>query len=299
MLRAFLFLFYFVRFAYYSIKEKSLCFLRYYPGYHGSTIPSLNYITNTSNKIFQNDVDIPDGVDMNENKQLLLLTEFCRSYNDYNPPRKELNDRLYFYENRMFGFNDGFALYCFLKKFQPKRIVEIGSGYSSALMLDVCRELAMDTTLTFIDPWSTKILDVLKSNPDLDINYVREEVQNVDLSLFKELAKDDILFIDTSHVVKIGSDLSHIFFKIIPLLSSGVIVHIHDIWYPFEYPKAMIFEGCGYNETYFVRSFLQFNTSFEILFFGSFLESRHKQKFEQIPGYFKDSGKSLWLRKVA
>jgi predicted O-methyltransferase YrrM len=295
-LKGLLLFFYFARFVFYAVKENSVFFFRYYPGYHGSTIPSLRRLSGIAGA--EPDRDVADGIRLNEDKQLALIGEIFDYYQDFRPSRTKAADRLYFYENSMFGFNDGFALYCFIRKFKPARIVEVGSGYSSALMIDVCRDISPTTTLTFIDPYSTKILEVLRGTPRPTIDYLRQEVQTVGLECFQALDANDILFIDTSHVLKIGSDLSAIFFRILPSLKPGVLVHIHDIWYPFEYPQDMILEGCSYNEAYFVRAFLQYNTGFEILFFGSFLESRHKEAFARLPGYFKDTGKSLWLRKV-
>jgi predicted O-methyltransferase YrrM len=300
LLRVVLYSFYFMRFGFYVIKERSFLFLRYYPGYHGSTIPSMKFILNNCDSIFVDSIDEPDGIQMNEGVQISLAEDFMAHYGDFSPPAEKSSDCLYFYKNNMFGFNDGFALYSFIRKYCPKRIVEIGSGFSSALMIDTCDKFNHNAELTFVDPWSINVLDVIKSNKsNLTVNYLRKEIQLIDLSLFGSLDANDIVFIDTSHALKIGSDLSFIFYKILPLLRIGVIVHIHDIWYPFEYPRSMVLEGRIYNEAYFVRSFLQFNKSFEILFFGSFLELRHKNIFDQMPGYFKDSGKSLWLRRNA
>jgi len=260
----------------------------------------MKFITSKCDSIFVEDIDEPSGIQLNERAQIALAEDFIAYYGDFTPPAEKSSDYLYFYKNNMFGFNDGFALYCFIRKFCPKRIVEIGSGFSSALMIDTCEKFNGEAQLTFVDPWSINVLDVLKSNKsNLNVNYLREEIQCIDLSLFSSLDANDIIFIDTSHALKIGSDLSFIFFKLLPSLRAGVIIHIHDIWYPFEYPKGMVLEGRTYNEAYFVRSFIQFNNSFEILFFGSFLEMRHRDIFDRMPGYFKDSGKSLWLRKNA
>lgn len=298
ILRVILYLFYFIRFGFYTIKEKSFLFLRYYPGYHGSTIPSMKSVLRHSDKIFIDDIDQSSGIALNETVQLSLLEKFITYYPDFNPPAEKSSDCLYFYENSMFGFNDGFALYCFIRHFHPKRIIEIGSGFSSALMIDTCKVFAPNSSLTFIDPWSVNILDVQKNNTSkLAVNYHRQEIQNVDLKMFNSLDANDIVFIDTSHTVKIGSDLSYIFFKILPALPPGVIIHIHDVWYPFEYPKEMVLQGRTYNEAYFVRAFLQFNNAFEILFFGSFLESKHGHAFAPMPGYRIGAAQSLWLRK--
>ena len=103
---------------------------------------------------------------------------------------------------------------------------------------------------------------------------------------------------DTSHVLKIDSDLSKIIFSILPMLKKGVLIHFHDIFWPFEYPKAIIDDGRLWNESYFLRSFLQFNDTFDIVFFTSYMENVYKERIaEKIPRYINGSGSSLWLRK--
>jgi hypothetical protein len=292
--------FYFLRFAFFALKEKSVLFCRYYPGYHGSTLPSLKEIWQNRENIFKKHVSDFDGIDLNEDKQLSLLKAFSEYYIDFKPKKTESSGQLYYYQNDMFGFNDGFILYCFLRHFQPNQVIEVGSGYSSGLMLDVCEELLPQTKLTFIDPYSTTISRILNKSPKQHSTLLKTEVQKVSLEKFRVLNSNDILFIDTSHVVKIGSDLSSLFFSIIPALNIGVIIHIHDIWYPWEYPEDMVQDGRAYNEVYFVRTFLQYNRAFEILFFGSYLETKYKNIIDKkMPGYFKNAGKSLWIRKIA
>ncbi len=292
--------FYFLRFMYYAIAERSALFYRYYPGYHGSTIPSIKQVEKNNNNIYGVLSIGNDGIQLNEGNQQLLLQVFADYYKDFSPSMNLTNGKLYHYNNTLYGFNDAFILYCMLRHFKPNQIIEVGSGYSSALMLDTAAELLLNTQFTFIDPYSKTIMDVINRNPVGEYKLLRKEVQRINLETYTILEANDILFIDTSHVVKIGSDLSTLFFSVLPSLKKGVIIHIHDIWYPWEYPKSMIKEGRAYNEIYFTRAFLQYNSSFEIIFFSSFLESRQKKFIiDNMPGYFKDSGKSLWLRKIA
>jgi len=291
--------FYFVRFIYFSFKEKSTWFYRYYPGYHGSTIPSLRSVLGHAGQIFSVKERPNDGIAMNAELQRTLLEDFAHYYNDFAPQSGPSAMSMYYYANEMYGFNDAFVLYGFLRRFRPAAVIEVGSGYSSALMLDTAKELRLETNFTFIDPYSVNIRKFLRKAPPGHYRWIREEVQGIALDAFSALQANDILFIDTSHVVKIGSDLSALLFEVIPSLKKGVIVHFHDIWYPWEYPEQMIREGRGYNEIYFVRAFLQFNNAFEIMYFNSFVEHSYKAFIEQaMPGFFKDSGKSLWIRKI-
>lgn len=301
-LRTLVLVYWVIRFFYYSVKERSLAFLRFYPGYHGSTIPSLRVVLDEREQLFDADTSVDDGIDMNRSRQLELLEKFTEFYADFQPAENQVPDRLYWYNNPMFGFSDAFSLYGIFRTFRPARVLEIGSGYSSALMLDLSREFLPHTRFTFVDPYSTTIGKVLANHPEGHYELIREQAQDLDLVVFRELNENDVLFIDTSHVVKIGSDLSVIFFAILPSLKPGVLVHIHDIYYPWEYPVGMVMEGRTYNEVYFVRAFLQFNDAFEIVFNTSQMERENPEFFNvRMPGYFKSTGhqagQSLWLRK--
>ena len=123
-------------------------------------------------------------------------------------------------------------------------------------------------------------------------------MQEVDSQVFAELQTNDILFIDSSHVAKIDSDVNHIFFRILPLLNRGVYIHFHDIFYPFEYPLDWVYEGRAWNETYLLRAFLQYNQQFEIQLFNTFIDWFHKEKyFHDMPLVEKNTGGGIWLRK--
>jgi hypothetical protein len=112
--------------------------------------------------------------------------------------------------------------------------------------------------------------------------------------------KNDILFIDSSHVIKAGSDVSYLFNEVLPYLRPGVIVHFHDIMWPFEYPLDWYLRrGWLWNEAYFLRAFLQFNSAFEVLFFNAFLDQFYQPDVQHIlPEFTQELGSSLWLRKV-
>jgi hypothetical protein len=128
----------------------------------------------------------------------------------------------------------------------------------------------------------------------------------VPAEIFRSLNENEILFIDSSHVAKTHSDVLHILFDILPLLKKGVLIHFHDILWPFEYPKIWLDQGRAWNEAYFLRAFLQYNKSFEILYFNSFMEFHHNDflrgnlalmvktpSSEITPG-----NASLWIRKA-
>jgi len=191
-------------------------------------------------------------------------------------------------------------LYSFLRHFKPGKVIEIGSGFSSAIMMDT-NDLYLDKSVdfTFIEPHPKRFYSMVKSDPASNYRIVEKKVQDVPLELFKGLAKGDILFVDSSHIAKIGSDVVQIFSNILPVLVPGVIVHFHDIPWPFEYPRYWLMNGASWNEAYFLKAFLQFNNSFEILFFNSFMIEFYPDEIKnQMPGLLDSLGLSIWLRKT-
>ncbi|MCU4121180.1 class I SAM-dependent methyltransferase [Variovorax sp. N23] len=127
-----------------------------------------------------------------------------------------------------------------------------------------------------------------------------QPLQDVPVGVFQALGENDVLFIDSTHVSKVGSDVNRLLFEIFPLLAPGVVIHLHDIFYPFEYPKAWILEGRAWNEAYLVRAFLQDNARFQVLLMNTFMSHFHREFFEQqMPLCLHNEGASLWLRKTA
>ena len=124
-------------------------------------------------------------------------------------------------------------------------------------------------------------------------------LQSVDLEVFRQLHSGDFLFIDSTHVARAGSDVNYLLSDVLPALAQGVIVHIHDIFYPFEYDPAWVLEGRDWNEAYMLRAFLQYNNTFEILLFTSYLEHHHAAGLaDALPEAPKNSGGGIWLRKA-
>lgn len=218
------------------------------------------------------------GVNLETELQFKLLTVMKDYFAEINWPTKKTEDYNYYFENLYFSYSDAVFLHCIFRTFKPRKVIEVGSGYSSAAMSDINNNFFNSTIkLTFIEPYPEERLYPLVSKRD---EVIVDFVQNVSIEKFKDLEKDDLLFIDTSHVSKYHSDVNHIFFNILPNLKSGVIIHIHDIFYPFEYPQEWIMQGRAWNEAYLLRAFLQYNSAFEILCFPSYLEREYKEWFE-------------------
>lgn len=235
-----------------------------------------------------------ESVNLNEKTQAELVEQFTRYYFHHALGQKK--DRFRF-KNGLFEYTDAFFLYFFLRHFNPKNVVEVGSGFSSTLMLDTKDAYLKEVGLTFIEPYPDVLFSLFKNDDLQKCRVIQDKVQNVDLDIFKELKKNDILFVDSSHVSKTGSDVNFILFKVLPLLNSGVIIHFHDIFYPFEYPKDWVYGGRNWNECYILRAFLSYNADFEILIFSDYLHKHHADLFEKMPMLRKNTGGSLWIRK--
>jgi hypothetical protein len=167
-------------------------------------------------------------------------------------------------------------------------------------MLDTAeRFIKQPVRFTFIDP-DTSLLDgLLRDKDKTQSRIVRGLLQDVPTAQFKELQANDILFIDSTHISKIGSDVNYLFFEILPSLARGVYIHIHDILYPFEYHREWVYEGRAWNEAYLLRAFLEFNSQFEIVLFNTYMHHFYRDWFRQhMPLCLKNTGGSIWLKRV-
>lgn len=222
----------------------------------------------------------------------------CKHQQDMNFPEEREPEYRYFYNNDQFSYGDAVTYTSFLRELNSARVMEIGSGFSSALALDLRRELELDVNLTFIEPYPERLNALLRDEDKSSIALIEDKVQNVQISEFEALQPNDILIIDSSHVGKTGSDVCYELFEILPSLKAGVNVMIHDIFYPFEYPKAWTLDDQrAWNETYLVRAFLMYNQAFEINFFNHYFALKFPQLVRDTDIRFLTSpGGSLWLK---
>jgi predicted O-methyltransferase YrrM len=213
------------------------------------------------------------GIDLNEEEQKNLLDSYIEFYKDI-PFHEQPTDGIrYWYNNTWFGRDDAIFLHCFLRKHEPKRIIEVGSGFSSAVMLDTAdTALSQQPQLTFIEPDPSRLLGLLKDSDKERVTIIDRKIQEVPPEVLLALDSGDLLFIDSSHVVKCDSDLHYLMFEVLPRLKPGVFVHFHDVFYPFEYPSEWLMEGRYWNENYFLRAFLLHNTEWKITFFTTYIQ---------------------------
>ena len=240
------------------------------------------------------------GINLRVVEQTALAEEFAGYYSQCPLVRTKEPSKRYYSDNPSYPFSDAYVFYCFIHHYRPRKIIEIGSGFSSAACLDSLDALGLDDTQCwFVEPYPALVRSLLG---ELDARHeiLAKPVQDVDLSLFESLEAGDILFIDSTHVSKINSDVNWTVFEIMPRLKPGVIIHIHDIYWPFDYPEEWIQEGRAWTEVYLVRAFLQFNDAFQILYFNSFLHPKMRETVFAPDGVDigANDGGSLWLVRV-
>jgi hypothetical protein len=183
---------------------------------------------------------------------------------------------------------------------KPKRAIEVGSGFPSCVILDTAQLfLNRKVEFTSIEPYPDRLLSLLRPDDPSRVEILIERVQDVSVEMFTKLDMNDIIFIDSGHVAKTGSDVNYILDEVLPRLRPGLYVHVHDICYPFEYPEEWTRGKRSRNEAYALRTFPTFNETFEIMLFNAFLERFHREMFESdLPLCLRNKGGSIWLRRV-
>jgi len=211
-------------------------------------------------------------------------------------------DRFYT-KNPCFAGIDAVLLAAILRKYHPQNIIEVGSGFTTALMLDVNEKfLGGDVNFTCIDLDCQRLKTLMKAGDSVSI--MEKEVQNVPLSVFDQLQNGDVLFVDGSHICGPDTDVNFIVFEVLPRLSPGVMIHFHDIFWPFEYPKNWVKNKWDFNEAYILRAFLSYNESFRILCSSSYAHLYHKATLCKTLGideqfeFNYDVIASLWLETI-
>ncbi len=246
------------------------------------------------------------GLAINENKQLELLSVFMSKYrNEYSsfPMNPTPIRHQYYLRNISFGSVDAEILYCMIRHFKPSRIVEIGSGHSTylsaqAILENKKEDSNYESELIVVDPYPSEL--VKERFPGLS-RVMIQRVEQVPLSEFTTLQKNDILFIDSSHVVKIGGDVQYEYLEILPRLTEGVVVHAHDIFLPAEYPKEWVLGQYRFwTEQYLLQAFLAFNASYEIIWAGSYMHLKYPDKLESAFSSYRQNQTwpgSFWIRR--
>ena len=179
---------------------------------------------------------------------------------------------------------DGNLYYSLIRYYRPKKIIEIGSGNSTLLASTAIRKNNAEspehiTELISIEPYPRSVMK--QEIPELT-QLIEKKVQDVDLSIFEDLGSGDILFIDSSHVLRSGGDVWWEFCEILPRLATGVLIHIHDISLPKPYPDVYMRTHLYWNEQYLLQAFLTYNTRFKVIWPGNYLMTNYPQRMREI-----------------
>jgi predicted O-methyltransferase YrrM len=242
------------------------------------------------------------GIDMNEAAQRRLVTSVFPTFaKEFTFPMTGTKSEFYV-ANGTFESVDAEVLHSMIRHFQPRKMIEIGAGNSTLVSARACRlnqeRSGVETELVVIEPYPNPLIQ--RGFPGIS-ELVELRVEEVNLDLFRSLGENDILFIDSSHVVRTGGDVTYEMLEILPRLRPGVVVHIHDIYLPAEYPREEVLDqGLFFTEQYLLQAFLTFNTAFEVVWGASYMHLRHPDLLEAcFPSYGKGNWwpASFWIRR--
>lgn len=246
--------------------------------------------------------DSVQGIDFRKQVQIDLLEQaFPKHLPNFNYPRAAVDAvdedgrPWYYLDNDQFSNLDAASLFVLLCELKPARIIEIGSGFSSLLMADIRRRFFPGRLeIQCIEPYPRYFL----RDEAYGLELIESKVQDVPLSFFETLQANDVLFIDSSHVAKTGSDVNYLVFEILPRLPPGVNVHIHDIFLPNDYPfEWVVDENRSWNEQYLVQAYLMFNQKTKVLFGSAYANTvLVDQTLKALDGKVELFGGSLWFQ---
>ncbi|MCL4506451.1 MAG: class I SAM-dependent methyltransferase [Chloroflexi bacterium] len=234
------------------------------------------------------------GIDLRSEFQLELIqdsfAQFKQEYNGF--PIKCSDPKTFYLDNDAFTGIDPYIYYCMIRHFKPKIIVEVGSGYSTLLGAQAA-QLNDSTRYVCIDPWPREFIARGVSG----IEFIQKKVEDLDLTVFQSLQRNDILFIDSSHVIRTAGDVCFVILEVLPRLASGVIVHFHDIFLPFDYPKEWVVKQQRFwTEQYLLQAYLAKNDHAEVLFASHNISKMHMKEVQKVfPNALSIHGGSFWI----
>jgi len=271
------------------------------PGHFYSPIADVDELSARRDAVWPA-VPIVLGIDFNDASHRHVLGElFPRFIGDYDYPEHEGADPAAFYtQNSQFSWLDARALFVLLRAWRPRRVIEVGSGFSSLLIADVNRRwLEGHVEFTCIEPYPRPFLRGARGVSRL----IEQTVQAIPLTLFEALGEGDILFIDSSHVSKTGSDVNFLYFEVLPRLAAGVHVHVHDIFLPNDYPQDWVLgQNRSWNEQYVLRALLMYSSMFRVTFGCSYAFHTQPALVKTALAHPKGhafAGGSFWMTKRA
>jgi predicted O-methyltransferase YrrM len=273
-------------------------------GHFYSPVVDRNVLRRRRDEIWAPRDSLP-GVDFNDSSHREILTrEFPRFMRDFDYPDQPVGSKTtpegYFLDNSQFSWLDARVLFVMLRSLSPRRMIEVGSGFSSLLSADVNeRFLAGRMDFRCIEPYPRPFL---ANGFDGLTELIVSPVEALPIETFEALQAGDVLFIDSSHVSKTGSDVNYLILEVLPRLNPGVVIHIHDIFLPNEYKEEWVLEeGRSWNEQYLVQALLIHSSGFEVVFGSNYAYQRFPTAVRQalaLPGGQAFGGGSLWIRRT-
>ncbi len=205
------------------------------------------------------------GINLNDEEQLAILERFSFNEELKKIPLEKTKNLEFYYHNPSIGLGDAEYLYNMIRLFKPKKIIEIGSGNSTLMTINAVNQNKKENHKysckhVCIEPYE---MDWLEKS---DLKIIRERVENIDKQIFSNLEANDILFIDSSHIIRPQGDVLFEYLEILPILKQGVLVHIHDVFTPKDYLDEWIIEDIKlWNEQYLLEAFMMFNNEYRII----------------------------------
>lgn len=239
-------------------------------------------------RIWPDSVDDPPGIDVRAEAQLALLKLLTAHRFDQEATRRGPR---YDPANDQFPPHDAGLLYAMVRHLRPRQMVEVGCGWSTTVTAAAIADGALDTALTCIEPYPRPFL--LEMDDVLTLR--QEKVEHTPPAVFQGLGAGDVLFIDSSHVAKTGSDVVHLFLEVLPRLADGVVVHVHDIFIPEDYPQGWVRNGFGWTEQYLLQAYLVGNARAHVLAMNRWLALRHPGELTDALGPVELNGSSVWF----
>ena len=246
------------------------------------------------------------GIDMREREQVQLLDSFSARFKgeyDALPRRPIVGAPAAFYtDNPFFGPIDAEISYCMIRSLRPRRVIEIGSGFSTLLAKQALERNAADGHPGRLDTYDPKPAAMLATIVDASTSVNVARAEDLPLETFATLRAGDILFLDSTHVVRIGGDVNYELLEVVPRLAAGVNVHFHDIFLPDQYPRKLVMdERLFWTEQYLLQAFLAFNGVFEVVWGSAFMCRTHRAELAAAFTSFDPSadhtGGSFWIRR--
>lgn len=230
----------------------------------------------------------PAGIDVRAREQLAFLDRLSRHRMH---PRAD-GAPAYDPANDQFPPQDAALLHAVISELRPRRVVEVGCGWSTTVTAAAIAAGGLGTELTCIEPYPR---DLLRHIPE--VHELREEkVEHTPAAVFERLAAGDVLFVDSSHVAKTGSDVVYLVLDVLPRLGDGVVVHFHDVFLPEDYPQQWVRAGFGWNEQYLLQAYLAENRRAHVLAMNRWLARRHPDAVRRAFGDVGLDGSSVWFR---